>query len=204
LPKDDGLIEQAPKFKGKRPNAMIKSEKDRKRDRVASDAEYQALLDKMRRSAQRVLIALYESAMRPGEVIKFPWEFVDLKADDGERVQRFHPLVSFIREGKKNRTNRVFTRNGRPMKSIRTAFEFAIEKAAIEDLRLHDFRHTCITRWAANGVLQQAIMAAAGHHSIPQNLAYTNLQPTDVKNAFKLATPVQQKSSLENASAASY
>jgi hypothetical protein len=90
------------------------------------------------------------------------------------------------------------------MKSIRTAFEFAIEKAAIEDLRLHDFRHTCITRWAANGVLQQAIMAAAGHHSIPQNLAYTNLQPTDVKNAFKLATPVQQGSSLENASAASY
>jgi hypothetical protein len=42
LPKDDGLIEQAPKFKGKRPNAMIKSEKARKRDRVASDAEYQA------------------------------------------------------------------------------------------------------------------------------------------------------------------
>ncbi len=96
-----------------------------------------------------------------------------------------------------------FTRNGRPMKRHPHCVRIRDEKAAIEDLR-HDFRHTCITRWAANGVLQQAIMAAAGHHSIPQNLAYTNLQPTDLKSAFKLATPVQQGSSLENASAASY
>jgi len=51
---------------GKGPNALIKSEKNRKPDRVASDEEYQALLDNMRRPAQRVLIAQYESAMRPG------------------------------------------------------------------------------------------------------------------------------------------
>ena len=47
-------------------------------------------------------------------------------------------------------------RNGRPVKSIRTAFERAIEKAAIEDLRLHDFRHTCIRRWATEGIPQRS------------------------------------------------
>ena len=80
---------------------MIKSEKDRKRDRVASDEEYQPVLDKMRSPAQRVLIAQYESAMRPGEVIKLPWEFVDLKADDGERVRGFIRLpASYVKERK--------------------------------------------------------------------------------------------------------
>jgi hypothetical protein len=47
-------------------------------------------------------------------------------------------------------------------------------------------------------------MAAAGHHSIPQNLAYTNLEPSDIKNAFKNATQVEQGVAVENASAASY
>jgi integrase len=42
------------------------------------------------------------------------------------------------------------------VKSIRTAFERAIEKAAIEDLRLHDFRHTCIRRWATEGIPQRS------------------------------------------------
>ena len=113
-------------------------------------------------------------------------------------------------EYRTKRLNEPIMRRGKPAliyratkKGILLDVRIRDEKAAIEDLR-HDFRHTCITRWAANGVLQQAIMAAAGHHSIPQNLAYTNLQPTDVKSAFKLATPVQQGSSLENASAASY
>jgi integrase len=90
------------------------------------------------------------------------------------------------------------------MKSIRTAFEEAREVAGIEDLRLHDFRHTAVTRWALMRIPQAAVMAAAGHHSIPQNLAYTNLQPDDVKNAFKLATQVQQGKALETASNASY
>ena len=64
LAEDDGLIEQAPKFKGKGQNALIKSEKGRKRDRLASDDEYQSLVENMRRPAQHVLIAQYETAMR--------------------------------------------------------------------------------------------------------------------------------------------
>jgi len=70
---------------------------------------------------------------------------------------------------------------------------------------LHDFRHTAVTRWALAGIPQAAIKAAAGHHSIPQNLAYTNLQPGDILNAFKKsATPVEQGTVVENASVASY
>ncbi len=102
-------------------------------------------------------------------------------------------------------SNRVFTRGGRPIKSIRTAFEVALDKTKIEDLRLHDFRHTCITRWAsAAGIPQQAIMAAAGHHSIAQNNDYVNMKDEHLKHALKMFTPRLHSQSVENQSAASY
>jgi integrase len=103
-----------------------------------------------------------------------------------------------------NISNRVFTRAGRPIKSIRTAFDRARKAAQIEDLNLHDFRHTAITNWAAAGIPQQAIMAAAGHHSIEQNNAYTNLKDEHIIRAFKMATEWQQEQRLDPASNASY
>ena len=62
---DDGLIDNAPRMK-------LESEKSRKRSRIASDEEYQAMLGIMPRPAQRVLIGLYESAMRVNELLRLP------------------------------------------------------------------------------------------------------------------------------------
>jgi len=80
MAEDDEIIEVAPKFESKEKNSLIKSEKERKRDRIASEDEYRALLGNMKRPAQRVLIALYETAMRLNEVIKLPLTYVDEKA----------------------------------------------------------------------------------------------------------------------------
>jgi integrase len=221
---EDGIVEgyAAPRFtsnNGK--NALIKSERDHARKRVCSADEFKALCENMPRPAVRVLAALNLTAMRVNEVINLPWSYVDEKAGfirlPAEYVKEGKPrnvpivpeLQAILNELKAEQRKvatiggRVFTRNGRPMKSIRTAFEEAREVAGIADLRLHDFRHTAVTRWALMGIPQAAIMAA-GHHSIQQNLAYTNLQPADIKNAFKLATQVEQGKLLENQSAASY
>ena len=176
----------------------------------------------MPRPSVRVLTGLNLTAMRVNEVINLPWSFVD------EKVGFIRLPASYVKQGKPRTVpivrelqavlneleaeqrkittirRRVFTRNGRPMKSIRTAFEKVRDSAGITDLRLHDFRHTAVTWWALAGIPQAAIMAAVGHHSIPQNLAYTNLQPDDVKNAFRLATQVEQEITVENQTAASY
>jgi integrase len=215
MAEDDGIIEAAPRVN-------LKTEKDRKRDRVASGDEYKALLENMPRPAQRVLIALYETAMRANEVIRLPWSIVDEKGGFirlpkeyvKEKKKRNIPISPELRktldelraEQRRvpNTLNRVFTRNGRPITSIRTAFELAKEKAGIEDLRLHDFRHTAITRWAAMGIPQQAIMAAAGHHSIQQSNDYVNMKDEHLKLAFKNYTPVIQEKPLETANVASY
>jgi len=223
LAEEDEVIDAAPRFTSKNgKNALINSERDHARHRVCSAEEFKALCENMPRAAVRVLAALNLTAMRVNEVINLPWSYVD------EKAGFIHLPADYVKEGKKRAVpivpelqvvlnelkseqrkvatigGRVFTRGGRPMKSIRTAFEDAREAAGFADLRLHDFRHTCITRWALMGISQAVIMAAAGHHSIPQNLAYTNLQLADVRNAFKLATQVEQAKLLENPSAVSY
>jgi len=40
----------------------------------------------------------------------------------------------------------VFTRNGRPIRNYRTAFEEARENTGLKDVTPHDYRHTAITR----------------------------------------------------------
>jgi hypothetical protein len=67
---DDGIIEKVPRIK-------LKSERERKRDRIASTAEYQDLLNNTPRPVQRVLIGLYETAMRINELLSLSWESVE-------------------------------------------------------------------------------------------------------------------------------
>ncbi len=58
----------------------------------------------------------------------------------------------------------VFTnRDGQPMKAIKKGFTAACVRAAIEDLRSYDLRHTFATRLLDRGVHQYVISALLGH-----------------------------------------
>jgi integrase len=215
LAADDGIIETVPKMK-------LQSEKGRKRDRIASEDEYKALLENVARPAQRVLIGLYETAMRVNEVLRLTWDRIDekaglirLKAEDVKekaprRVPISEELQSVLDELKaeqrrvSNISNRVFTRRGRPITNIRTAFDLAKEKAKIEDLRLHDLRHTCITRWSMMAIPREAVMAASGHHSIEMHDRYVNVKDHHLKEAFKFATTLQRGKPIDHAASVSY
>jgi integrase len=216
LAEDDGIIERAPKIK-------LPTEKDRKRDRIASEEEYNELLSQMKRPAQRVLIGLYETAARVNELLRIRWDqhvderagFIRLKAEETkEKKPRSIPispdLSAVLNELKAeqrkvgNISNRVFTNRGRPILSIRTAFELAREKAKIRDLHFHDLRHTAITRWSAMGIPRDIVMAASGHHSIQVHDGYVNIKENHIKDAFSVATTLLHGKSVENESAASY
>jgi len=104
-----------------------------------------------------------------------------------------------------NISNRVFTREGRPIKSIRAAFELAKERKGIVDLHLHDFRHTAITQWSNRGIPPGIVMAASGHSSIEMHKGYVNVQEQDVREAFaNMFTRCLQEKSLDSEKAASY
>ncbi len=195
LAKKEGKIKELPSFE-------MESEKKFARKRVISEEEYQELLKQSRRYLQRVLIALYETAMRISEVLELTWDRVDervgvislLPEDDKEDDKRTIPISPTLQEvldelrmeQKKvgNIVNRVFTRQGRAIKNINTAFEGAKKRAKIQDVVIHDFRHTAITRWAVLGVPQEAALLASGHKSLAMHYRYANLQPHHVREVF--------------------
>ena len=187
------------------PEFNLESEKSLKRSRKASNEEYQMILDHMPRHYQRPLIGLYETAMRVNELLKLTWDrvserdgFIRLRAEDVKEnearsvpiSQNLQAIFSELRAEQKqckvvNLSGRVFTRpNGKPIISIRKPFEAARIAAKIDDLHLHDFRHTAITRWSMEGKPAGAIMAASGHHSLSMHDRYVNPTEQDLRAAF--------------------
>ena len=156
LAADEGLIESVPTIK-------LDSEKKFARKRVVSEEEYKALLEASPRYLQRVLIGLYETAMRKSELLNLIWDRVDERAgvirllpedtkEDDKRIIPITPalqdVLTELKGGQRrvaNLANRVFTREWKPITNIRTVFELARERAGVEDVVIHDFRHTAIT-----------------------------------------------------------
>ena len=215
LAADEGIIENVPTVK-------LDSEKKFARRRVVSDEEFKALLDASPRYLQRVLIGLYETAMRRDELLKLTWNRVDEGAgvirllpedtkEDDKRIVPITPalqeILSELRAEQKrvaNLASRVFTRDGHPITSVRTVFELARERAGVTDMVIHDFRHTAITRWASLGMPQEIAMKASGHKSLAMHYRYVNLQEKHVKEAFKLFTQRLHGIEVDAAKSVSY
>ena len=255
LAADEGIIEVAPKIK-------LDSEKKLARRRVVSDQELKALLDASPRYLQRVMIGLYETAMRREELVTLTWSRVDerpglirlLPEDTKEDDKRIIPIApaladiltelrgcekiektsasaifastksnscgcTFLQNPINSQTlraeqrklpsianrsaARVFTRDGKPIASIRTAFELAKERAGVADVVLHDFRQTAITRWAEMGLPQEIVMKVSGHKSLAMHCRYVNFQEHHIKEAFKLFPSCFQEKATSQAKSVS-
>jgi integrase len=150
----------------------------------------------------RVLICLYETAMRPAEPLALTWPKVDLKtgvirlaAEDvkeaEKRVIPISPTLRAVLEELREEQRRVasiggevFTRNGRPIRNYRTAFEEAREKPRLKDITPHDYRHTAITRWLLAGIPQEVVMKGSGHKDLSVHYRYVNLREEHVRAVF--------------------
>jgi len=206
---------------GSVPEFNLESEKSRRRQRVATEDEYRSLLANMPRYAARALIGLYETSARVNELLRLTWDRVDEKAGvvrfKAEHVKEKMPRVTPISPEFRAVLNElraeqkalmsigghVFTNKGKPIKSVRKQFEAARRSAEIADLRLHDLRHTAITRWELAGVPPGAIMAASGHHTVEMHNRYVNVNEQQVRSAF-LATTWQQGNRVDGAASVSY
>ena len=138
----------------------------------------------------------------------YPAEYVKEKAPRNVPITaRLQAVLEELKTEQKkvaSISNRVFTRDGKPIKSIRTAFELALKKNGIQDLRFHDFRHTCITNWATMGIPREVVMAASGHSSIEMHDGYVNVKENHIRDAFKMFTRCLQGKSVDEGKAVSY
>jgi len=163
LAADENIIEGVPPIK-------LDSEKHLARERIISETEFAKLLAAAPRYLQRVLIGLSETGMRRDELLTLKWSQIDIRngvirlsyLDTKEGATRIIPISTLMydiltelrveQERVANLERRVFTREGKPIKSVKTIFEKVRADVDLRGVVLHDLRHTAITRWIASGM----------------------------------------------------
>ena len=223
---ENPIIEKLPPFKG-----LLIAETSKARTGTIDAEDFAAILAHMNRPAQRYLVALYETAMRRDEPRAVTWDKVDMKAglirltadDVKEKHPRRTPISWQLRQVLEelqseqrripNLGGYVFTRkNGRPITSIRTAFEKARHEAKLDRVILHDLRRSTISRWTDLGIPRDFVMAASGHKPSNVHDRYLNFTDKQLTNAFRvvmlptenLLTSVEHGKEVETTNAASY
>jgi integrase len=198
---EEGLLENAP---------IVRLYKEHgARDWALSEEDYTRLLSMASPHLQHILICAYETGMRAGEIKHLTWEKVDFKtgflrlaARDTKTSEKraipispaLHGVLEAIRkeqrEGKVTPIDgRVFTWKGKPMtEGWKTAFHTACQRAGVEGLHFHDFRHTFVTRKVREGWDYKRIMAITGHKTFAVFQRYNNPTEEDIK-AVVLANP---------------
>jgi integrase len=175
---------------------VISNADERRRDRVLSYEEEKNLLDACdgrRKHLRAILVCLLDTAMRRGEAITLQWRHVDLDAKTititamnsktaRERTVgmtvRLHAELTRLREtAPDDQDVLVFgvTNN------FRNSFAGACRDAGVADFRVHDCRHTCVTRWVRAGLPIAEIMRLSGHSTLQAFAIYANSTPETVR-----------------------
>jgi integrase len=176
-------------------------EKVEHRSRVLSDVEYKALLEAAEPLwLKRVIVVAYETSLTIGDLLDLTWDQIAggmIKISRAKTKCRqvvpiskeVEAILAEIRAEPTNIQRLVFTNNGRGItySLVNHYWGLAKARASIEDLHIHDLRHSAITRWAAWGLPVEIAMVASGHKvtSLGVHGIYTNLSDSDVLAAFR-------------------
>ncbi len=135
-----------------------------------------------------IIVLALNTAMRKGEILNLRWDDVDFarravqvkktKNDQPREVPMTDWLYETLWNWRKKRldTEFVFTHNnGQPIRSIRTAFEKALQRAGIEDLRFHDLRHTAASQMYMSGLDIKFIKEIGGWKTLQMVDRYSHI-----------------------------
>jgi integrase len=131
--------------------------------------------------ADVVTVAL-ETGMRQGELLELDWSRVDLsrgvvmlertKSGHRREIPMRRSVDAIFAAMPEPRAGRVW-----PDKSIRTAFENAVEAAGLKDFTFHGCRHHFASWFMMRGGQLEALREILGHRDIKMTLRYAHLSP---------------------------
>ena len=139
--------------------------------------------------ADVVTVAL-ETGMRQGELLELDWSRVDLsrgvvalertKAGKRREVPMRQAVYAIFAAMPEPRVGRVW-----PDKSIRTAFENAVEAAGLVDFTFHGCRHHFASWFMMRGGQLEALREILGHKDIKMTLRYAHLSPGHLRTEIE-------------------
>jgi len=166
------------------------------RDRIATPEEWARLESTLAPHLRRMLRVAYDVGPRKAELMNLEWSDVDLhrkeftlrRTKNGEvRVVPMTPSVYHVflelQQEQRLDTNRVFLYKDKAIQRIGTGFKAACRRAGIENLRVHDFRHTASTNLRRAGVDTVTAMKIVGHKSDRIHRRYNTIEPEDLHRA---------------------
>ena len=189
---------------GCNPCRSVKKYPERKRDRFLTDAEFVRLgrvLDEA--AAQRgvptqavaAIRLLMLTGCRKSEILTLRWEEVDLDAGEihlaetktGARTVQLPPSAVRLLEALPRRAGSSWVLPGnRPethMSGIDTAWRTVRAQAGLNDLRIHDLRHSFASRALALGETLPVIGKLLGHSDIETTARYAHLARDSIHEA---------------------
>lgn len=188
--KECGWILENPCFR------VTKLKESRGRDRVLSQEECDVLLRACDKSRNKhllpiVLIAI-STGMRQGEILGLTWPCLDFERQTItlKETKNGRPrTVSLIGQAHEILRERYLTRSLHtpyvfPSRKrfgnicIRKAWNEALKRAGITDLRFHDLRHSFCTYAAEAGASNLELAAAMGHQTLQMLQRYTHMNAT--------------------------
>jgi integrase len=194
-----GWLDKSPFHKG---DSLISLADEKHRDRILTREEEANLFASIEAEPKRshltaILLLALDCALRRGEILTLEWSDVNLE-NRTITVQAFNAKTARARTvaltkrafielqrlydaSRQNLSKLVFG----GIKSVRTSFAKACKAAKISDFRLHDCRHTAITRMIRAGLPPVEVMRVSGHTTMSAFYRYANL---DSDAVFRAAT----------------
>lgn len=180
-----GLISQHPLRKVKR----LKGE-TLGRTRYLTDEEIERLLKHCDKGLQEICITLIHTGMRKGELQKMEWKHADFDSSvlfipvSKNGKSRYVPmnhvvkqLLLFKRLKRGENQNFIFGNTDGSIYNFRKAFETARRKSGLEEIRIHDLRHTFASHLVMKGVDLSTVQALLGHSDQRITERYSHLSP---------------------------
>lgn len=178
------------------------------RVRFLSEDECQRLLTACRESKNAYLFPVVAiaigSGMRRGEILDLRWQDIDFnkkmiflgKTKNG--TSRFVPMVGLVLQvllelyQKEKIIDFSFfifpSINPNKQLEIRTAWEYALKRANISNLKFHDLRHSCASFLAMTGASQRDIAEILGHKDLKMTFRYSHLSNQHLAEALERAS----------------
>lgn len=143
-----------------------------------------------------VSIALH-TGMRAGEIMSLRWADVDFphrlirvfaSKTQTERVIPMNDRLTAILRGARKQAVGEFLvadEHGRPMHSVKRAFQSARKRAGLSDVRIHDLRHTFASRLIDRGVPDRIVQKLLGHSTPGMTVRYTHPSEDALRRAVE-------------------